>query len=129
VRVMSGSEMLSIWTTPINEKGEGTTLGIKIHTHAFIHTYTQKHTNTHLHTPIHIHTVMIIMETIFFCGREAMKLFLNAKVMIIPLIRMIFSSCGKGGLELFALHFSFFLLFCLYRFFLYLCLTWVHFML
>jgi len=37
-----------------------------------------------------------------------MKLFLNAKVMIIPLIRMIFSSCGKGGLELFALHFSFF---------------------
>jgi len=50
---MNGSEMLSIWTTPINEKGEGTTQRIMIHTLTLTHTYTYTHTHSHSHSHTH----------------------------------------------------------------------------
>jgi len=54
--VMNGSEMLSIWTTPINEKGEGTTQRIMIHTLTLTHTYTHTHSHSHTHSLSLTHT-------------------------------------------------------------------------
>lgn len=145
VRVMNGSEMLSIWTTPINEKkrGKGQHYGlwnthtrlytsIHIQTHAFthiqIHAFTQTHIHTHvricLRTHIHIH-VRAHTHThrhdcngkYFFLGGGAMKLFWKAKVMKNTLIRLIFGE-GDGNFRA-----AFFVVlqkkfsFCLYFFF------------